>query len=166
MDIFEKRGIASKVVGQLKSDSELFSVVEKVLEKADMNTNTLKNLIRYLREIKLRDDCGYDGVLKNARFAELVDNTELSERSKGEEIISRLYNLRFPLWSAKQADFKKLTNRFRALTGGEVIFPEFAEGNSFTVSFKIKNESDIEKILETFSTGKGLLSESLKKIRE
>jgi hypothetical protein len=165
MTIFEKRGVAQKLADSLKSDPELYSTVETVLEKCEMNTNSLKNLIRYLKEIRLRDNCGYEDVLKSIKFKELAENTELSERSIGEEISTRFYNLRFPLWSAKQAEFKKLANRFRALTGGEITFPEFAEGNSFRISFEIKKAEDVEKIFETISKGKDILSESLKKIK-
>mgnify|MGYP001393402636 CR=1 FL=1 len=166
MDIFEKRGIALKVAEKLQYDPEIYEVIKKVLEKADMNTNSLKNLVRYIREIKLKDKSEYNEILQKAGFVELSENTELSEKSRGEEIIDRLYSLRFPMWSAKQAEFKKLAGRFRAATGGEIIFPEFAEGNSFKISFQIKNDNDIEKIFDTISKGKEILSESLKKIRE
>lgn len=166
MDIFEKRGIALKVAESLKNDPELRAVIEKVLSVCDINTNTLKNIIRYLREIRLKGSDGYEDVLSSIEFLKIAENAELSERSKGEEMSARLYNRRFPMWSAKQAEFKKLANRFRALTGGEIIFPEFAEGNSFKISFEIKKGEDVEKIFDTISSGKDILSESLKKIRE
>ena len=118
MDIFEKRGIALKVAESLKNDPELRAVIEKVLRVCDINTNTLKNIIRYLREIRLKGSDGYEDVLNSIEFLKIAENAELSERSKGEEMSARLYNLRFPMWSAKQAEFKKLANRFRALKIG------------------------------------------------
>ena len=90
----------------------------------------------------------------------------MSERTKGEELMTRLYNLRYPLWSKKQANFLKLKNKFRAETGGEIVFPDFAEGNSFKISFTIKNDDDIEKIEKTIAKSMPLLKESLKEIKE
>jgi len=45
-------------------------------------------------------------------------------------------------------------------------YPEFAEGNSFKVSFTIKKEEDIEKMLDAITNGKEFLEESLRKIKE
>ena len=50
--------------------------------------------------------------------------------------------------------------------GGEIIFPDFAEGNSFKISFTIKNGSDIKKIEETIARSMPLLRESLQEIKE
>ena len=54
MSVFETRGIAPKVVEALQRDEELFKVAESILERASLNTNTFKNLVRDLREIRLR----------------------------------------------------------------------------------------------------------------
>ncbi|HOB70322.1 MAG TPA: hypothetical protein PKM18_00920, partial [bacterium] len=95
-----------------------------------------------------------------------LKNPEMTGKTRSEEILRKLYHLRFPLWSSKQQEFKSIANRFRALTGGEIIFPEFAEGNSFKISFEIRKQEDVDKIFQTISIGKDILSESLKKIKE
>ncbi|MGI6394374.1 MAG: hypothetical protein ACOX2F_06550 [bacterium] len=166
MTIFEKRNISQKVVELIKKDVELYHLIQKILEAVEVNTNSLKNMARYLKEIKLREGLGYEKILENANFSNLLEKSELSEKTKGEELVNRLYNLRFPLWSAKKATFKKLTSQFRAATGGEIIFPDFAEGNSFKISFEIKNENDIQKIEETISKGKEILLDSLKELKK
>lgn len=156
MDIFES----------IKNDTSLLDFAEYVSENTGMNTNSLKNFVRYLREIASRDNKNYSEILSIIKADEIIQNPEITGKTKGEEILKRLYHLRFPLWSAKQAEFKRLANRFRALTGGEIIFPDFAEGNSFSISFEIKKDEDVDKIFETISSGKDILSESLKKIKE
>lgn len=156
MDIFES----------IKNDTSLLDFAEYVSENTGMNTNSLKNFVRYLREIASRDNKNYSEILSIIKADEIIQNPEITGKTKGEEILKRLYHLRFPLWSAKQAEFKRLANRFRALTGGEIIFPDFAEGNSFKISFEVKKEEDVDKIFETISSGKDILSESLKKIKE
>jgi len=156
MDIFES----------IKNDTCLLESVKYVTENTDINTNSLKNLIKYLREISTRDSRQYSDILLIIGADEIFKNPEMTRKTKSEEMLRKLYHLRYPLWSAKQAEFKKLANRFRALTGGEIIFPEFAEGNSFKVSFEIRKEEDVKKIFDTISNGKDILSESLKKIRE
>jgi hypothetical protein len=166
MDSFEKRGISKKVVDSFINDTELFELAKKVLKSADMNTNTLKNFIRYLREIKLRDKISYGEICEKISMQEVFENNEITEKTKGEQIVNALYNVRYPQWSAKQAEFIKLRNQFRALTGGEIIFPEFAEGNSFKISFTIKNSSDIGNIFETICKGKEIMEKSLEKIKE
>lgn len=156
MDIFES----------IKNDAELLESAKYVSENTDINNNSLKNFIRYLREIRIREKLSYNEILQKISVSEVIENIEITGKTKSEEILKRLYNLRYPLWSAKQADFIKLKNRFRALTGGEIEFPEFAEGNSFKISFTIRKDEDIEKIFETISKGRDLMKESLKKIKE
>jgi hypothetical protein len=166
MDIFEKKGISKKAVDSFIKDKELFELAENILESADMNTNTLKNFIRYLREIKLRDKTSYGEICAEISMDEILANKEITEKTKGEQIVNALYNVRYPQWSATQTEFTKLRNQFRALTGGEIIFPEFAEGNSYKISFTIKNNSDIKNIFETISKGKEIMEKSLEKIKE
>lgn len=156
MDIFES----------IKNDPELFEAAKYVSENTDINNNSLKNFIRYLREVKIREKLPYQEILQQIQVDEIIENAEITKKTKSEDILRKLYNLRYPLWSAKQADFIKLKNRFRALTGGEIEFPEFAEGNSFKISFTIRKDEDIEKIFETISKGHDLMKESLKKIKE
>ncbi|HNW83065.1 MAG TPA: hypothetical protein PKG52_09260 [bacterium] len=156
MDIFES----------IKNDADLIVAVKYMSENTDINNNSLKNFIRYLREINVREKLPYREILQKIAASEVIENNEITKKTKSEEILKKLYNLRYPLWSAKQAEFIKLKNRFRALTGGEIEFPEFAEGNSFKISFTIKKDEDIEKIFETISKGHDLMKESLKKIKE
>lgn len=156
MDIFES----------IKNDPELFEATKYVSENTDINNNSLKNFVRYLREIKIREKMTYHDILQKIAVSEVIENKEITGKTRSEEILKRLYNLRYPLWSAKQADFIKMKNRFRALTGGEIEFPEFAEGNSFKISFTIRKDEDIEKIFETISKGRDLMKESLNKIKE
>lgn len=166
MDIFKERGISKKVVDSFIKDQELYELAESVLKFADMNTNTLKNFIRYFREIKLRNKTSYKEICKNISLNDILENQKLTEKTKGTQTVNALYGLRYPLWSAKQAEFIKLSNQFRAITGGEITFPEFAEGNSYKISFTIKNSSDIDNIFETISKGKEIMEKSLDKIKE
>ena len=80
--------------------------------------------------------------------------------------MARLYNLRYPCWSRKQAEFTRLKSRFSALTGGEIIFPDFAEGNSFKVSFEVKSVNDINNFKQKIEMAEPLLDEALKAIKE
>lgn len=164
--ILEKRGINPKIAESLKREPELLKISLVVLEKADLNANSFKNFVRYTREIGLREERPFDEIFESAGFFKILDDTSLSEKTKGEELMTRLYDLRYPLWSKKQANFQKLRNRFRAETGGEIVFPDFAEGNSFKIAFTIKNDEDIEKIEQTIASALPLLKESLKEIKE
>ena len=131
-----------------------------------MNTNSFKNLVRYSREITLRDKIGYERIALLIGLEELKAEEKVNDKSKGEEILNRLYELRYLEWSAKKLAFKKLKDRYRAATGGVIDFPEFAEGNSFKVSFTIKKEEDIENMVESITNGKEFLEESLRKVKE
>lgn len=166
ISILEKRGINPKIVGSLQKEPELLAFSLRILEKADLNANSFKNFVRYTREIGLREGKPFDEIFESAGFFKILDDASLSEKTKGEELMTRLYNLRYPYWSRKQANFTKLKNRFCAATGGEIIFPDFAEGNSFKISFTIKNDDDIEKIERTIASALPLLKESLKEIKE
>lgn len=166
MSVFETRGIAPKVVEALQRDEELFKVAESILERASLNTNTFKNLVRDLREIRLREGCGYAEILEKAGAESLLNDPQISEKSRGEELMARLYNLRYPCWSRKQAEFTRLKSRFSALTGGEIIFPDFAEGNSFKVSFEVKSVNDIKNFKQKIEMAEPLLDEALKAIKE
>ena len=166
ISILEKRGINPKIAGSLQKEPELLEFALRILEKADLNANSFKNFLRYTREIGLREGKPFDEIFESAGFFKILDDASLSEKTKGEELMTKLYNLRYPYWSRKQAAFTKLKNRFCASTGGEIVFPDFAEGNSFKISFTIKNEDDIEKIGRTIASALPLLKESLKEIRE
>ena len=166
ISILEKRGINPKIAGSLQKEPELLEFSLRILEKADLNANSFKNFIRYTREIGLREGRPFDEIFESAGFFKILNDTTLSEKTKGEELMNRLYNLRYPYWSRKQAAFIKLKNKFCAATGGEIVFPDFAEGNSFKISFTIKNETDIEKIEQTIASALPLLRESLKEIKE
>ncbi len=166
ISILEKRGINPKILGSLQKEPELLEFSLRILEKADLNANSFKNFLRYTREIGLREEKPFDEIFENAGLFSILDNENLSEKTKGEELMSRLYNLRYPFWSRKQANFTKLKNRFCAATGGDIVFPDFAEGNSFKISFTIKNEADIEKIEQTIASARPLLKESLQEIKE
>lgn len=166
ISILEKRGINPKILGSLQKEPELLEFSLRILGKADLNANSFKNFLRYTREIGLREGKPFDEIFENAGLFSILDNENLSEKTKGEELMSRLYNLRYPFWSRKQANFTKLKNRFCAATGGDIVFPDFAEGNSFKISFTIKNEADIEKIEQTIASALPLLKESLKEIKE
>jgi len=150
----------------IKNDPGLLESVRYVFENTEINNNSLKNLIKYLREISARENNQYSEILLMIGADEIFQNSEMTRKTKSEEILKRLYHIRYPLWSAKQQEFKKFANRFRALTGGEIIFPEFAEGNSFKISFEIRKQEDVDKIFQTISKGRDILSESLKKIKE
>lgn len=166
MSVFEKRGIAPKVVEALQRDAELFKVAESILERASLNTNTFKNLVRDLREISLREGCSYAELLEKAGVVQLLNDPHISEKGRGEELMARLYNLRYPCWSRKQAEFTRLKSRFSALTGGEIVFPDFAEGNSFKVSFTVKSADDIENFKQKIEEAGPLLDEAIKAVRE
>ena len=166
ISILEKRGINPKIAESLKREPELLEFALSILEKADLNTNSFKNFIRYTREIGLREGKPFNEIFESAGFFKILDDATLSERTKGEELMTRLYNLRYPFWSRKQAAFTKLKNKFCATTGGDIVFPDFAEGNSFKISFTIKNDEDIEKIGQTITSALPLLKESLKEIKE
>ena len=164
--ILEKRGIGAKIAESLKKEPALLEISLKILEKADLNANSFKNFIRHTREIGLREGKPFDEIFENAGLFKIMNDENLSEKTKGEELMNRLYNLRYPLWSKKQANFLKLKNKFRAETGGEIIFPDFAEGNSFKISFTIKNSTDIDKIEGTIAKAMPVLKESLAEIKE
>lgn len=166
LSILEKRGIGLKIAESLKREPELLEISLRILEKADLNTNSFKNFIRYTREIGLREGKPFDEIFEKEGLFAILNNENMSGKTKGEELMNRLYNLRYPLWSKKQANFQKLRNKFRAETGGEIIFPDFAEGNSFKISFTIKNGTDIEKIEATIAKAMPLLEESLMEIKE
>ena len=166
ISILEKRGINPKIAESLKREPELLEFALSILEKADLNANSFKNFIRYTREIGLREGKPFNEIFESAGFFKILDDATLSERTKGEELMTRLYNLRYPFWSRKQAAFTKLKNKFCATTGGDIVFPDFAEGNSFKISFTIKNDEDIEKIGQTIASALPLLKESLKEIKE
>ncbi|MBP5436212.1 hypothetical protein J6Z39_10405 [bacterium] len=166
MSVFETRGIAPKVVEALQRDEELFKVAESILERVSVNTNTFKNLVRDLREISLRDGCSYTELLKKVDAESLLNDPQISEKGRGEELLSRLYNLRYPYWSRKQAEFLRLKSRFAAQTGGEITFPDFAEGNSFKVSFTVKTAEDIKDFKQKIDGAGPLLEEALKAIKE
>lgn len=166
ISILEKRGINPKIAGSLQKEPELLEFSLFILEKADLNANSFKNFIRYTREIGLRENKPFNEIFESAGFFKILDDGSLSEKTKGEELMNRLYSLRYPFWSRKQANFLKLKNKFRAETGGEIVFPDFAEGNSFKISFTIKNDGDIEKIEKTIAASIPLLRESLKEIKE
>ena len=166
ISILEKRGINPKIVGSFRKEPELLEFSLNILEKADLNANSFKNFVRYTREIGLREGKPFDEIFESAGFFKILDDVSLSDKTKGEELMTKLYNLRYPFWSRKQAAFTKLKNKFCASTGGEIVFPDFAEGNSFKISFTIKNEDDIEKIEKTIAKSIPLLRESLKEIKE
>lgn len=166
ISILEKRGINPKIAESLRKEPELLEFSLRILDKAGLNANSFKNFIRYTREIGLREGRPFDEIFESAGFFKILDDTSLSEKTKGEELMIRLYSLRYPFWSRKQAAFTKLKNKFCAATGGEITFPDFAEGNSFKISFTIKNDADIEKIEKTIASALPLLKESLKEIRE
>jgi hypothetical protein len=166
ISILEKRGINTKIIGSLQKEQELLEFSLKILKKAEMNANSFKNFLRYTREIGLREGKPFDEIFQNAGLCTILNNENISEKTKGEELMNRLYNLRYPLWSKKQANFMKLKNKFCAATGGEINFPDFAEGNCFKISFTIKNDTDIDKIEQTIASALPILKESLKEIKE
>jgi hypothetical protein len=166
MTIFEEKGISSKVLKSIGYDEKLLGFCEDVMRMCSMNANSFKNLVRYSREIALRENIEFSKLALLVGLDEIKNDPKKNEKAKGEEILNRLYELRYPDWSAKKLAFKKLRDRYRASTGGEIEFPEFAEGNSFKVSFTIKNEEDIEKMIESISNGREFLQESLRKIKE
>ena len=166
ISILEKRGINPKIAASMQKEPELLEFSLSILEKADLNANSFKNFIRYTREIGLREGRPFGEIFESAGISAILDDGSLSEKTKSEELMMRLYNLRYPFWSRKQANFTKLKNRFCAATGGEIAFPDFAEGNSFKISFTIKNDSDIEKIERTIASAMPILKESLKEIQE
>lgn len=166
MTIFEEKGILSKVLKSIGGDEKLRGFCEDVMRMCSMNTNSFKNLVRYSREIILRENIEFLKLAALVGLDEIANDPKKNEKAKGEEILNRLYELRYPQWSAKKLAFKKLRDRYRASTGGEIEFPEFAEGNSFKVSFTIKKEEDIEKMVEAISNGEEFLLESLRKVKE
>jgi hypothetical protein len=166
MTIFEEKGISQKVLKSIGDDETLRGFCEDVIRVCSMNTNSFKNLVRYSREIVLREKTDYSKLTVLVGLEEIANDPKKNEKAKGEEILNRLYELRYPEWTAKKLAFKKLKDRYRAATGGVIDFPEFAEGNSFKVSFTIKNEEDIENMVESISNGKEFLEESLRKVKE
>ena len=166
LSILEKRGIGIKIAGSLQKEPELLEFSLQILEKAALNANSFKNFIRYTREIGLREGKPFPEIFENAGLFKILDDENMSEKTKGEELMNKLYSLRYPLWSKKQANFLKLKNKFRAETGGEIVFPDFAEGNSFKISFTVKEAEDIDKIESTIAKAIPVLRESLNEIKE
>ncbi len=165
LELFISKNLSPKVLSE--TNNEIFSsLIKKIAEKTAVNSNTIENIVSWITETAVRENVSVEKIIEESRVLSLIDDEELSSADILRETKERFWKLRYPKWSEIRAELKSLSDSIRNETGITVTYPDFGEGNTLTIEYKIKKESDTKKLSEKIISAEKKISELLKKVQK
>jgi len=136
-----------------------------LLDQFKPKKNARDRAIELIEDIARRDGISPEAVLEKAGYAELIARPG-HPLENFDELTRRLEALRYPLWTAKKQRLDALCDRLFAKTAVTVAYPPFAEGDTVTLSLKVKSAADLAETLAALEREKETVEEMLRDIRE
>jgi len=120
-------------------DKKMLEFIEKYLH---LSFSTQKEVGEFFKELEL---------LKGIKFEEFIKGKELNFKGNKKQDTAKFLKLireyRYPVMTKAMNRVKGLTNQIKSKQV-KVDYPENLEGDSFTLTIDIKNEDDVEKIIQ------------------
>lgn len=136
-----------------------------LLDKFNPKKNARAHAVELLTDISRRDGISPEAVLEKAGYAELISRPG-HPLENFDELTRRLEALRYPLWTAKKERLSALAASFKAKTGATLTYPDFAEGDTVTLTLKVKSTADLTDRLAALDHEKEMVDKMLKELEE
>ncbi|HOW51905.1 MAG TPA: hypothetical protein PLV42_07665 [bacterium] len=136
-----------------------------LLDQFKPKKNARTHAVELLIDIARRDGISPEAVLEKAGYAELVARPG-HPLENFDELTRRLEAIRYPLWSAKKERLNALAASFKAKTGATLTYPDFADGDTVTLSLKVKSVADLADRLATLDREKEMVEKALRELGE
>jgi len=136
-----------------------------LLDQFKPKKNARTRAIEFIEDIARRDGLSPETVLEKAGYAGLVARPG-HPLENFDELTRRLEALRYPLWTAKKERLNALAASVKAKTGATLTYPDFAEGDTVTLTLKIKSAADLTERLAALDREKEMVEKMLRELGE
>jgi len=136
-----------------------------LLDRFQPKKNARARAVELLTDIARRDGMSPEAVLEKVGIAKLLERPG-HPLENFDELVHRLEALRYPLWTSKKERLNALCSRLKAKTGVTATYPPFAEGDTVTLSFTVKNATEIADRMKALDREKETVEEILRELRE
>jgi len=109
----------------------------------------LRNILRWLGEIKRRDASGVGEILSRIKAKEVFEDKKLAGKEKLEQILKRLYQLRYPDYTRLLSRHNELCSRLKIPPQVKLEPSDYFETPEYELSIKITPASPIKQNLES-----------------
>lgn len=137
----------------------------ELLDKFNPKKNARAHAVELVTDISRRDGLSPDAVLEKVGASELLDRPG-HPLENFDELVKRLEALRYPLWTAKKERLNALCARLAAKSGVTATYPSFAEGDTVTLTLKVKSAADLTERLAALDREKDIVEKILKELNE
>ena len=137
----------------------------EVLDKFKPKKNARTHAVELLTDISRRDGISPEAVLEKVGASDLLVRPG-HPLENFDELVKRLEALRYPLWTAKKERLNALCARLAAKSGVTATYPSFAEGDTVTLTLKVKNAADLTERLAAFDREKDTVGKILRELGE
>ncbi|MCK5809403.1 hypothetical protein KAH37_10490, partial [bacterium] len=134
-------------------------IVDALLNLAEMNTATLKQLTSWIKDIITRDKTDLSNIISELNSA-LPLAVESERKQRTGKLKELLFIRRYPNWSHRHEAAENIKKGIRANHQITVEYPPFFEGNALTIRATITAQKDIETVRQEIENA----SESLTKL--
>jgi len=104
--------------------------------------------LEYIKDISKRDNISILKILYSNEIHNILNNNDIDNRIKADEIRYYIKKKRFPNLSNKEEIFNNEISKLKLLKGMQFQHSPFFEGDSYTINMKIKNNEDLKKFIK------------------
>lgn len=136
-----------------------------ILDRFNPKKNARTHAVELLTDISRRDGIAPEAVLEKIGASELLVRPG-HPLENFDELVKRLEALRYPLWTAKKERLNALCARLAAKSGVTATYPSFAEGDTVTLTLKVKSATDLTERLAALDREKETVEKMLRELEE
>lgn len=121
-------------------------IMYPLFDKLSWSKNKAKNLITWLFEISLREDCLLSDLIRDMKLLEILEQ-DLSPKDCQQRILNKVRCLRYPCLTQLETEFSGLQNDLMPLKYWRLFPEQHFETNGLYLQSLIRDRSDTEQAL-------------------
>ncbi|MDD2942964.1 MAG: hypothetical protein PHC51_08380 [bacterium] len=137
-------GSLAEFLSALSGDDEI--AVDSIIVSLQPSANTLRDYLRMLEDITVRDRLSLGDIVRQPQLAALLEGDASAGRKDRQGRFKReLELLRYPERSRLLQDVQSLQRQIASRYGFRVEVPEMLEGDSVKIQFSARSTEEMEK---------------------
>jgi len=153
LDFLYEHKVNLKLAYDLSSlDDELLSICSLLIKKTNLTHSKLRNLITYLKIIKINNNIIYKSLMDNNDIKNIIDDEDTNPNQKWDLIENYFKNICYPEYISINNRFISVVNNLQINKKNiDFIAPKHFEGEFLNINLKIKNYNDFKDIIDNIS---------------
>ncbi len=119
-------------------------------DKLGLTWSEFKTALRYVSEMPEMKTEGFGGLMKSEPFPEILHDEKRDRKTKNRDFIKALHALRYPVASEFLKKMERSAGRIRTPDRVSLVLPHNFERNELTLTARISQSEDFEKLREWF----------------